>query len=229
MNVRTLFLSLFVCLLLVNLRAQDNPSFIGLKGGASFPLRPYSGKNLETGCFTLPGFTTGIEGAWFFKPFLGLGGQFSYNLHPVDVGSLGYEKVQADPFLLDLTIRSDPYQVINAAVGLFTEHKVYKWFSVNGKLLGGVMWAKTPYQLYKPQYYMVGPEYYEITSSKDYNFSGTIGAGMQADVSGCLAIRLDGDLYYSKLVFGFNTANGIRYEYRTFSFINTSLMLVIKL
>ena len=74
---------------------------------------------------------------------------------------------------------------------------------------------------------MVGPEYYEITSSKDNNLMGILGAGLQVDVSPCLAFRADGEFLYSSMIFGFNTASGIRYEDRTISIINISIALII--
>lgn len=208
---------------------QDKNSFVSLRGGVSIPVGQYSSNDLDNGCFTLPGFTTGVEGAWYFKPWLGIGGQFGLNFHPVDVSTLGYEKVNSDPFLEDVTIRSDPYQIITGTVGLFSNWKFWNIFSLHGKILGGVMWAKTPYQLYKPQYFLVGPEYFEITSSKDLNIALVTGAGIQVDVSPCIAFRIDAEYAYSKMVFGFKTATQTRYEYRNISYINTSLALIIVL
>ena len=206
---------------------QDKSSYVGLRGGLSIPVGQYKAKDLQNGCFTQAGFNVGIEGAWYFKHYLGVGGQFGLNFHPVDVGSLGYKKVINDPFLADLTIRSEPYQIITAAAGLFSRWNFWKRLSLHGKFLGGMMWAKTPYQLYKPEYFIVGPEYFEITSSKDRNFAGIIGTGIQVDISPCIALRADGDFQFSKMVFGFNTASGPRYEHRTISYINTILALII--
>ncbi len=225
--MRHIIIGALIILLSNSLNAQNKSSYIGLYSGLSIPVGQYKAKNLENGCFTLPGFTIGVEGAWYFKPYLGVGGQFGFNLHPVDVGPLGYEKVISDPFLSDLTIRSDPYQIVTGAVGLFSRWNFWKNLSLHGKLLGGMMWAKTPYQLYKPEYFMVGPEYYEITSSKDNNLMGIIGAGIEIDVSPCIAFRADGEFLYSSMIFGFNTASGIRYEDRTISFINISIALII--
>lgn len=227
--MRVLIAVLLTFVISGSLLAQEKDSFVGLLGGASFPVGKYAAKNLDDGSFTMPGFTVGIEGAWFFKPWLGVGGQFGLNFHPVDVSSLGYEKVKNDPFLQDVTIRSDPYQIITGTIGLFSQWNFWKKLSLQGKILGGMMWAKTPYQLYKPEYFLVGPEYFEITSSKDWNLAITAGAGIQIDVSSCIAFRIDADYTYSKMVFGFRTASQTRYEYRTISFINTSLLLVIKL
>jgi hypothetical protein len=208
---------------------QDKPSFVSLKGGVSIPVKPYSGKDLETGCFTTVGFNVGVEGAWYFLPYLGIGGQFGLNLHPVDVSTLGYEKVQDDPFLQDVTIRSDPYQLITSAAGIYAQWSFWKILSLHGKLLGGMMWAKTPYQLYKPTYFLTGPEYFEITPSKDRNLAGIIGAGLQVEASPCIAFRLEGEYAYSKMVFGFRTATTTRFEYKTITYVNTTLALIILL
>ena len=105
----------------------------------------------------------------------------------------------------------------------------WKFLSLQGKFLGGMMWAKTPYQLYKPTYFVIGPEYYEITSSKDRNFALNTGVGLQADISSCIALRVETDYTFSKMVFGFRTASETRYEYRNISYINTNLALIIRL
>lgn len=209
--------------------AQSSGYYLGINSGFSIPIGEYNNKNLDNGCFTQTGFTVGLEGAWYFKKHLGVGAQFSYALHPVDVGSLGYEKVISDPFLKDLTIRSDPYQIISSAMGLF-----YKWnfkskWSVYGKLMAGVMWAKTPYQLYKPEYFLMGPEYFEITSSRDSNIMGIIGGGIRIDLSPCIALSGGGEFQYSKMKFGFQTASTTRYDYRNIAFINASISLVFVL
>ncbi|NOX85983.1 MAG: hypothetical protein GXO86_08465 [Chlorobi bacterium] len=227
--MRQLVSILFILLSVMPGKAQDKGSFIGIHGGLSIPVGEYKAKNLENGCFTLPGFNIGIEGSWYFKKYIGIGGQFGFNLHPVDVRALGYEKVNADPFLMDLTIRSEPYQIITGAAGLFTKWDFLKILSLSGKLLGGIMAAKTPYQLYKPIYFQTGPDYYEITSSKDRNFAMIVGAGLTINVSSCIAFRAGGEFIYSRMVFGFITASGTRYENRKISFINTTLGLIILL
>ncbi len=209
--------------------AQDHTSFFSINSGVSFPMGDYQKKNLQTGSFALAGYNVNVEGAWFFKPFLGIGGQASLNFHPVDVSALGYEKVQSDPFLLDVTIRSDPYRIITSAVGLYARWNILKYLYLQGKLLGGMMWVKTPYQLYKPEYYLVGPEYFEITSSKGRNMMGIIGVGFQVDVSPCISLKLDNEYQFSEMIFGFNTASGKRYDYRRISFVNINLGLVINL
>jgi hypothetical protein len=209
------------------IQAQNNNSYVSLRSGISIPVGDYGSTNLQDGCFTLPGFNTGIEGAWFFRQHLGIGAQIGFTLNPVDVSSLGYEKVKDDEFLLDLTIRSDPYQIITGAVGGFLQWDFGKRISLNGKLLGGIMFAKTPYQLYKPTYYLVEPKYFEITSARDNNLMGIAGVGIRFSISPCISISIEEEYQYSSMVFGYNSATGIRYDHRNIATISTLFGLVI--
>jgi opacity protein-like surface antigen len=147
----------------------------------------------------------------------------------VDVAVLGWEKVQNDPFLEDVTIRSESYRSMTLAVGAYGKWEVTNNFSLNGKLLGGVMWMQSPYQLYKPTYFLVEPKWYEITSARDRNAAFIAGAGVQYDVSNCIGLKVDADYNYSKMVFSFNTAQGLRNEYRDIHFVNLSFGVVINL
>jgi hypothetical protein len=211
-------------LLLVNIAmAQDKPSFATIRGGASFPVGAYHQKNLEDGSFALTGFNVSAEGAWFFHKNFGVGVSGGINFHPVDVGVLGWEKVQSDAFLEDLYIRSDPYKIITAMGGFYTQIPILDKFSFTGKLLAGMLWGQTPYQLYKPQYFLTGPDFYEITPATDYKFSWQAGIGLRYNISPCFGLVLDSDFMYDKLSFQFNSNSGIRVEEKIVSFINTTL------
>ncbi len=221
-SIRLIFL--LSCIIVIqHVAAQKKPSFVGVRGGASFPVGKYHEKSLDGGSFTLTGFNVSAEGAWFFHPKFGVGASGGFNFHPVDVGVLGWEKVQNDPFLQDLYIRSDPYKIITAMAGLYTQIPIKGRFFFTGKLLGGMLWGQTPYQLYKPEYFIVGPSFYEITSATDWKFSWQAGIGLRYDISPCFGMVLDGDLMYDQLAFQFNTGSGIRTDERIISFINTTL------
>lgn len=219
-----LFLLIFISL---HAFSQDKNSFISLQGGASFPVGNYASTNLDYGSFTTTGINLGIEGAWFFLPYLGVGGQAAINYHPVDVSTLGWEKVQADPFLDDVTIRSESYQVATGTIGLYGKWKFWNNLSATGKLLGGVMWGKSPYQLYKPTYFLVEPKWYEITSATDLSAAFVGGLGLRYDISGCIGLKVDADYTYAQMVYGFRTATGTRYDYRDITYINLTLGLVV--
>jgi len=224
--VRKTFLFL---LILTGLHAfsQDKNSFISLQGGASFPIGNYASTNLDYGSFTTTGINAGIEGAWFFLPYLGVGGQVGINYHPIDVSMLGWEKVKANPFLEDLSIRSDSYQIATGAIGLYGKWNFWNKLSFTGKVLGGIMWGKSPYQLYKPTYYQVEPKWYEITSATDFSAMLVAGAGLRYDISGCIGLKADADYTFGQMVYGFRTATGTRYDYRDITYINLTLGLVV--
>lgn len=203
--------------------SQEKPSFVGIRGGASIPFGIYHSNDLNGGSFTTTGFNVSAEGAWFFTPKFGFGVSAGLNFHPVDVSSLGWEKVQNDPNLQDVYIRSEPYEMMTAMAGFYTQIPI-KWkISFTGKLLGGLLYGKTPYQLYKPVYIDEGPDFYEITTSKDYKFSWQAGIGLRYDISPCFGLAFDTDFYYDKLIFGFISASGSRNEEHIISFINTTL------
>jgi hypothetical protein len=203
--------------------AQKKPSFIAIRGGASLPFGKYHEKSLDGGSFTLTGFNVSAEGAWFFNPKFGVGANAGINFHPVDVGVLGWEKVLADPFLEDLYIRSDPYKIITAMAGFYTQLPIKGKFFFTGKVLGGLFWGQTPYQLYKPDYFMVGPPYFEITSATDWKFSWSAGLGFRYNITPCFGLVLDSEIFYDQLNFDFQTYTSIRTDERIISFINTTL------
>ncbi len=205
--------------------AQTNPSFIGIRSGASFPFGKYHAVTLDGGSFATTGYNVTAEGAWFFHKYLGVGGAFGWNEHPVNVGLLGYEKVINDPFMSDVYIRSEPYQVATTMIGLYTQLHLFSKFQFTGKILGGYLWAKTPWQLYKPVYFATGPDFYEITSARDWKFTGTAGIGIRYNISPCFGIVLDSDIVYDKLTFNFNYYGGVREDKRTIAIINTTLGL----
>ena len=191
------------------------------QAGISLPLGDYRLKSLSGGSFTLPGMTTTLEGAWYFLPPLGVGIYAGFHSHPVDVRSLGYEKVVDDPFLDDVTIRSDPYRVFNLLGGAFIDWKIYRGLSVTGKLMGGATYAKTPYQLYKAKYYLVGNKWFDITSAGDYEATFLIGTGLKYYWNDFLGVSLQSDFTYNAMEFDFMQSDGnLRTEYRKILFIN---------
>ena len=223
MNYRYFLILILLFIGITALWAQDKPSFVGIRSGISIPIGKYHATTLDGGSFTTVGFNVSAEGAWFFTPKFGIGASAGLNYHPVDVYRYGWAIVQEDPFLQDVWIRSDPYQIITAMAGLYTQLPIKGKFWFTGKLLGGLLHGKTPYQLYKPEYFITGPEYYEKTSAKDFKFSWQAGIGFRYDISPCFGLVFDSEIFYDKLTFGFQTGSGIRYDEHIISFINTTL------
>jgi hypothetical protein len=223
-------ISILLLLSFLQAWAQDKPSFIAIRSGASFPVGKFHSKSLPDGGYAQTGFNVSMEGAWFFKPKFGIGANAGINFHPVDVLSLANDKIKEDPFLQELTIRSEPYTTITAMAGFFTDIPLWKNLSFTGKVLGGLVYGRTPYQLYKPTYYLVTVNWFEVTSASDYKPSFLAGAGFRYDLATCIGFTLDAEFTYTKMDFDFLTAdNTIRTDYRVYSFINLAAGLVIKL
>ncbi len=224
---KTLFLIFYLCG--ITLFAQTHRTYLELKSGLSLPILDYSSNNLETGCFTQPGFTTSLEAGMKIYKRWGVTLQSGFQLHGVDVGYLGWEKIQVDPFLEDVYIRSDPYRIIHIVGGPEFCLPLYNKFNFDLKLLGGVFFSRTPYQLYKPTYFMVGPPYYEITSSSDISFACGGGARIRYAITNCYEVSLQGEFLSSQAAFPFQTASTSRIENKTITILNISAGLVLYL
>lgn len=219
-HLKTGVIFLLFCLAIQVASAQDLKSFFGVRSGISFPVGDYSATDLERGSFAQPGFNVNAEGAWYFSKYLGAGFTAGLNLHPVDVASLGRAQVNREPFLTDVVIRSEAYRVINLMPAIYGACRITGNFTVNGKIGAGLLYAQTPYQLYKPDYYLLPDKWEEVTSASDQKFSWQAGIGITWKISSCLGLTLQSDVMYDMLEFTFNTASGPRTDKRQIAMIN---------
>jgi hypothetical protein len=223
-------LALLLLGLALILPAQEKPSFVSLSAGTSLPVGGFRDKTLPDGGFAQAGLSTTIEGAWFFKPWLGVGGYAGLVLNPVDVVTLGYEKAASDPFINEAFVRSDPFFTSSFYAGLFFQVPLIRRLSFTGKALGGLIYATTPYQLYKADYFMIGYKWFEVTSAEDFEGSFLAGAGLRYDMKNCLGFVLNSEFTYNKCEFDFMIPGGdIRTDQKVISIVNITLGLLIKL
>lgn len=209
--------------------AGDGKANISLKGAASMPVGKYSANNLSNGCFTTTGFSAGVEGSWFFYKNIGAGIDFNFSLHPVDAVALANETVLDDPVMEDLTVRSDPYNIKTYMVGLLYKFELSEKITISPKVYGGLMYGRTPFQLYDASYFMLGPHSFKKTESRDHNWAVKGGFNAIYDINDCIGIGIYFDYTYSKLFFGFQTATGHQVNERNISYMDTGLSLIIKL
>jgi hypothetical protein len=223
-------ISISILLTALTISAQQKPSFIGLQAGPSFPVGKYQSKNLPEGSFTLTGFSTSMEGAWFFKPWLGVGGSAGMHYHPVDVGTLGYKTILKNPGMTDVYTRSEPYRSYTLYAGLFFQFPLVQRLSFTAKALGGMIYTRTPYQLYKAIYELIGEHWYEITSAGDYQASFMAGAGLKYELKNCIGFSLSSEFTYNTMKFNFITSDGtIRTDNKVVSFVNLVAGVFIKI
>ena len=224
------FISISIIMLALALSAQKKQSYIGIQAGPSFPVGKFQWKTIPEGSFTQTGFSASIEGAWFFKPWLGVGGSGGMHYHPVDVGTFGYKKILADPFLNDMYIRSDPYRSYTLYAGLFLQFPLVQRLSFTAKALGGMIYTQSPYQLYKATYDLIGEKWYEITSASDYEGSFLAGAGLKYEMKNCIGFSLNSEFTYNTLGFNFQTLDGsVRTDKKVVSFVNLVAGVFIKI
>jgi hypothetical protein len=225
---RILFILLFLIQHLL-LLSQPLQVYLGVQSGLSVPLADFAATNLEEGSFALPGFTGSVEAKVVLKDKWTGFVQGGIQLNPVDVGYLGYEKVQADPFLEDLYIRSDPFKVIHLLAGPGYQSRIGNSFLIEGALAAGVFFSSTPYQLYKPEYFLTGPDFFEITPSRDVSFAYGANLRVIYEVTPCYQIGISNQFMQSKASFDFISGQTLRTDVRNISLWNISFSFIVKL
>jgi len=227
--MKRIFTILIITLVYINGFAGDGKSFVSLKSSASFPLGDYSKKNLDYGCFTTLGASFGVEGAWFLYKNLGVGLDVSYSLHTVDAVGIATEMVKNDPFLVDMTTRSDPYTMLTTMAGFYYSYSIKQKVTIQPKLMAGIIFGKTPFQLFEPTFYLLGPSYFKTTSSRDRSIAFKPGISVNYHINNCIALGIHADYTMSNMVFGFFTFNGLENRKRKIRYLDIGLGLIIKL
>jgi hypothetical protein len=188
--------------------SQSPSPYAGIFTGVSVPVGKFSAKTLDGGSFALVGIKSGGEGAWFSRIGLGAGLQAGYSVYPVDVTALAYEKMKDNPFIDSMSVRSDPVRVITLAALAEYSFKLNPRLSIVAKAGGGFIYGWSPYQLYKPNYYMLGPEWYEITSDYDLGPYVTVGGTLRYSICECLDLQAHINYDYGFLNYKFMTGTG---------------------
>lgn len=226
-------LVILVATLLVSMKSQgllaQQDIYISLNSGVSFPVGQFSGTTLNEDSFAKPGISFGAEAVWFFHPFIGIGIEGNINNNPLDVTKLTSEKFKEDPFLEELSIRSESFKTTTFSGGVFGRYGINKKWTAHVKILAGFMRCHTPYQLYRTQYFQVGPTYYEITSSRDDAFVLIPGIGIQYLFSRGIGFKLDGEFQSQQMSFPFQTSSGITHKERKVSYFQLILGMLIKI
>jgi len=224
-------------------RAQEKGnSFIGLSGGASFPIgiwgkvTPASSLislegtvNDQSGYANTGGFGA-IDGAWFFSKHFAIGGMFkygTYNLHGMDSLSYSYDA----SFDVDTTrLTHTDYKMWSIMPGLYYQLLIAKKLYLTARGLIGVSNVSTPQiTITIEDGGVFDPPIVQYSSSKT-SFAFDIGAGLRYEITSCLAIDLKGDYFYTKPDFTIKNSTRVNnagreiYEYnQPLTSINASL------
>lgn len=226
--MRKLLLIILFFAVVTGLIAQDSLSFAAFKAGISNPMGSYGSETLPNGSFTYSGAHYSIEGAWFFSDHFGIGGQAGYDVHPVDDYALAQAKLVGDKFLEELTISSDPFKIYSGFLGTYYSLALSKKFMFTCKLMAGMQYGQTPYQVYKAEYFLVGKNWYDITSASDYGFAGLASASVEYFFNPFTSLYFDAGGSYSQLEYVFGLAgNATRTEVKDVFLLTTCLGIKI--
>ncbi len=217
---------LFTIMLSLQLTAQSTV-FVSLNGGLSVPVLKFASNNPEDGSFANPGVSFGGEAVWYFRPHWGVGIEANVNNNPLDVSALTQEKLNEDPFLEELSIRAESFRTTTVTAGVYGKYPLNSRFSLGGKIMAGWIRCETAYQLYRTQYYQVGPTYYEITSSRDDAFLVVPGVGITYLFPRGIGFKLEGEYVSKQMAFPFQTSQGLVNKERQVSYFQVMLGLVI--
>lgn len=220
---------IFMLLTGFSLQAQQIASQLHIRSGLSQPLLEYASYNLVGGGFAQSGLTVSAAVSSIVNERWGIHVQGGLQLHPLAVERLGYEKVEADPFLEDVTIRSEPYRILHFVGGPAYRNRLGKMLTLDFRLLAGLFSNHSPHQLYKPNYFLTGPDFYEITSSLDRSFAYGAGVTASFKLSSCYTLGLEADFMSSEAAFQFYTSSGIRTDYKQIRMLNLSVSLLLSL
>lgn len=103
----------------------DKPSFFGLYIGMNIPLSGYD-IDEQHEFSTSSGSTAGVEGAWFFSPYIGLGGRFAVSNTAIIVNGTEAE--------------ANTFDAVSLSGGCYFSYPLSSRFLVGSKLLGGFVY-----------------------------------------------------------------------------------------
>jgi hypothetical protein len=123
--------------------------------------------------------------------------------------------------LKELVIRSDPYRVITLAGFVHYSFKIAQQITLIPYAGAGAALGFSPYQLSKPEYFLVSSVWAEKTSTWDWSPYFLAGGNVYYRVNDCLDLSIGAELGYTKLTYSFRTGDGsIRDEVHQFLVIN---------
>ena len=207
-----------------HLQAQNEYKFnVRFNAGPALAFGQLGSQRYNTGGYALSGLSAAAEGTWYFYPEFGIGIAYSATSFPFADGAYAHDKVNNDAFMQTLFLKSDPYKVRTLTTGAYYHKHITGKFSATGKLAGGIMWARTPDQLYAASYFTIPSFAYKVTSSRSTKATFQPGLACNFQLFEQVALSLNADYTIAVPAFGFRTANDSYVSKITFSYLNTMI------
>jgi len=187
--------------------------FMSLSMGASIPVGDFSDTvNLYKNGFAGTNFVLNFDGAYFFLPYLGLGGTFSFGSNYGGGEELQNKiKKEIPSKFLELSIPFDPDYNFNIGqwnyVNLMAGPQILiplNNIGLDFKALAGLSFITSPEREVTLQ--LTDGEFSSSQENRQLNFGYILGSGFRFGVGRSTAIRLSADYFYSKSSFEIKNA-----------------------
>ena len=202
--------TLFTSAMLLAQEEAKSPSFIGITGGyskLSGNLTKNDYADEKSGYANSNGYNIGIEGAYYFHKYIGVGGVFSqssFYTKGIQTLSDGYK----EDFAVDSTTVTvkGKYIFTNFFVGLYFSYPVIK-FTLDVRVVGGLVSAKIPeFTTYLEDQTSVT---FSQKSASANTFGLQAGAGVRYSIIKNLCAKINIDYYYTKPDFKITNENRV--------------------
>jgi hypothetical protein len=198
----------FICMILQqNIQAQDklkSKSFIGINIGQSWlggNVTKNDYKDPTAGFARNPGISFGLDGAYYFHRFIGVGGVFSFSEYGMHSDSLAAGTDAAYGTAAG-SAKVGVYKSLNFLVGPYFSLPLTKWLTIDYRVLGGVTNTTSPRLDFSlldqdDKGNAVSYNYFQNKSTAPA-FGFQTGVGLRVTVFRGIALTLKGDYFYSK-------------------------------
>lgn len=184
------------------MKAQERNSFVGFNVGPAFPFNKFAYTN-PSGAYAGLGYSLQLEGGYYFKSRLGIGLSLSEMVFPFLNAPFMRDYLAGDPSISHVEMKSDPYELRNYAIGGLYRLPLSKKFSMNFKLMAGILWASTPTKFIGVDIATdSGHFYYWKTAAKSRQLSALAGTTLHYHLFD--HIDLTGGLTFTYAESGFN-------------------------
>jgi len=188
--------------------AQEQRFAIGLRYGYSLPMgqfasHEYKRDGKEYGAYALLGSAFSAEGTGYVIDRLGIAANISVAYYPIATGYYLEDKDADDPAGMNFRMKSDPYEVWKFMAGVLYKLPIREKISFTLKGMSGILWAKTPDQLYAANYFGIGEYVWMKTQARSTVISILGGMACNYQLFPNVELNLCSEFSYAKPTFSF--------------------------
>lgn len=195
---------------LLNVTAQKNNSFGGIRFGYALPMGQFASHDYGTGGYALLGKSIGCEAAWLFSPKIGFGFDISTSTFGFATGFYAEDmKENTAEYESSVDMLSGPYNVRTYMSGLYYRLSLLPKFYSTFKLMGGLFEGRTPDQFHGVSVFVQGKNYWWKTGSLDRTIGLHAGASFEYQIYEHLNLLLQAEFTYAEPKFLYYKGNEI--------------------